>query len=171
MYGGGKKGNLLPSDLNRLVMPDEVRRVALDQLWRVLRRDFGNRYTAYQTERKMHFIRLQEMSVFRRGMMSYIGMNHAAVMRLPEDVRSDLLTAYNPPVPPSYKGCMRPGDDELLQIVRIAQYDSGRPLDPMARRGVSSYAKQRRRQHHGLKQNQEQDQKLVILETLQQKEQ
>ena len=171
MYGGGKKGTLLNSDFNRLMMPDDVRRVALEQLWKALRREFGNRYTVYQMERKMHIIRLQEMSVFRRGMMSYIGRNQAAVMRLPEDVRGDLLTAYNPPVPPSYKQCMRPPDDELLQIVRIAQYDGGRPLDPVARRGVSAYAKQRRKQHHGLQKNQEQEQKFAALESMQQQSQ
>ena len=171
VYGGGKKGTLLNSDFNRLMMPDDVRRVALEQLWKALRREFGNRYTVYQMERKMHIIRLQEMSVFRRGMMSYIGRNQAAVMRLPEDVRGDLLTAYNPPVPPSYKQCMRPPDDELLQIVRIAQYDGGRPLDPVARRGVSAYAKQRRKQHHGLQKNQEQEQKFAALESMQQQSQ
>jgi hypothetical protein len=171
VYGGGKKGKLLPSDVNRMMMPDDVRRAALEQLWKALRREFGNRYTMYQTERKMHIIQLQEMSVFRRGMMSYIGRNQAAVMRLPEDVRGDLLTAYNPPVPPSYKQCMRPADYDLLQIVRIAQYDGGRPLDPVARRGVSAYAKQRRKQQHGLQKNQEQEHKLAALESLQQQSQ
>ncbi len=147
VYGSGKKGNSLrASDMARLMMTNDARQAAIEQLWRVLRRDFSSKYSQFQAERTNYFIRMKEMAVFRRGMLSYVGLNHAALNRLPQDVRNDLLTAYNPPVPPSYKHCMRPSDNELLQIVRIAQYDAGRPLDSAARRGVSAYAKQRRKQ-------------------------
>ena len=152
VYGSGRGGRaaLTQSDLSRLMMSNEVRQEAIEQLWKVLRREFSRMHTQYQLDRKNHIIRLQEMAVFRRGMLSFVGLSHAAVMRLPADVRTDLLTAYNPPVPPNYKSCMRPSDDELLQVVRIAQYDSGRPLDVQARRGVSAYAKQRRKQESRL---------------------
>lgn len=149
VYGKSSgKVALTPSDMNRLMMANDVRQSAIEQLWKVLRRNFSDKHTMYQMEREKHFIRLQEMAVFRRGMLSYVGLNHAAMSRLPDDVRFDLLTAYNPPVPPSYKDCMRPSNDELLQVVRMAQRDCGRPLDETARRGVSAYAKQRKRQNH-----------------------
>ena len=170
VYGkSGGKVKLLPSDMSRLMMANDVRQAAIDQLWKQLRRDFGDKYTTYQMERKKHFIRLQEMAVYRRGMLNFVGLNHAAMMRLPEDVRIDLLTAYHPPVPPSYKDCMRPSNDELLQVVRIAQYDSGRPLDLAARRGVSAYAKQRRRQNrssHSRRSKHGDDHMLTALEKL-----
>jgi hypothetical protein len=165
VYGSGRKGNaaLRPSDMSRLMMSNDARQAAIDALWKVLRRDFSNKYSQFQAQRAMHFVRMREMAVFRRGMLSFVGLNHAALNRLPADVRMDLLTAYNPPVPPSYKQCMRPGDDELLQIVRIAQYDSGRPLDPQARRGVSAYAKQRLKLGDN---NRAEEQRLTRLETL-----
>lgn len=170
VYGSGKKGNaaLKASDMGRLMMANDVRQVAIEQLWKLLRRDFSIKYTQFQSERKMHFIRIREMAVFRRGMLSYVGLNHSALNRLPEDVRMDLLTAYNPPVPPSYKECMRPSDNELLQVVRIAQYDSGRPLDPSARRGVSAYAKQRRKQSESRQSDRDraQEQQFALLEKL-----
>lgn len=170
VYGSGKKGSsaLRASDMNRLMMATDVRQTAIDQLWKTLRRDFSIKYTQFQAERTRHFVRMKEMAVFRRGMLSYVGLNHAALNRLPTDVRMDLLTAYNPPVPPSYKECMRPSDDELLQIVRIAQHDSGKPLDPLARRGVSAYAKTRIRREVSSRgdRNREEERKLITLVNL-----
>ncbi len=170
VYGKSSgKVKLLPSDMSRLMMANDVRQAAIEQLWKQLRRDFGDKYTIYQIERKKHFIRLQEMAVYRRGMLSFVGLNHTAMMRLPQDVRIDLLTAYHPPVPPSYKESMRPSHDVLLQVVRIAQYDSGRPLDLVARRGVSAYAKQRRRQNrssHSSRSKHADDHTLTALEKL-----